>query len=62
LASKKPFLSFVIEEDFLKEIDDYRFNNRFPSRAEAIKYLIRLGLNHHKVENKKHDAAQHGEE
>ena len=28
----------------VQAIDDYRFSNRFPSRAEAIRELIRRGL------------------
>jgi metal-responsive CopG/Arc/MetJ family transcriptional regulator len=44
MPSKKPFLSFVIEEDLLKNIDDYRFKNHFESRASAIKYLIEYAL------------------
>ncbi len=44
MTSKKPFLSFVIEEDLLERIDDYRFENRFESRAAAIKSLITIAL------------------
>ena len=28
----------------IKEIDDYRWTNRIPSRAAAIRQLIRAGL------------------
>ena len=44
MASKKPFLSFVIEEELLKRIDDYRFKNRFESRAAAVKHLLEVAL------------------
>jgi metal-responsive CopG/Arc/MetJ family transcriptional regulator len=44
MPSKKPFLSFVIDEELLKKIDDFKFANRFESRAEAIRYLIEKGL------------------
>jgi metal-responsive CopG/Arc/MetJ family transcriptional regulator len=44
MASEKPFLSFVIDDDLLKKIDDYRYEKRFPSRAAAIKNLIEIGL------------------
>jgi len=27
-------------------VDDYRFSNRLPSRAEAIRRLIEIGLDH----------------
>ncbi len=38
------FLSFVIGKDLLKRVDDFRFNNRFPSRAGAIKWLLDWAL------------------
>jgi metal-responsive CopG/Arc/MetJ family transcriptional regulator len=44
MTTTKPFLSFVIEEELLKKIDNYRFSKRFPSRAAAIKNLIEIGL------------------
>lgn len=44
VPSKKPFLSFVIDEELLKAIDDFRFENRYPSRAAAIMALLRRGL------------------
>lgn len=50
MPSKKPFLSFVVEEELLEQIDNYRFLNHFESRAAAIKYLITVAL---KIENKK---------
>ena len=40
VASKKPMLTFVIDPDLLKLIDDYRFKYRFASRAQAIKSLL----------------------
>lgn len=42
--SKKPFLSFVVNRELLKRLDDYRFANRFASRAEAIKWLLEWAL------------------
>lgn len=44
MPSKKPLLSFVIDEDLLKAIDDYRFKHRFESRAAAIKWLLSWAL------------------
>lgn len=44
MSTEKPFLNFSIDEDLLKKIDDYRFKNRFPSRAATVKHLIELGL------------------
>lgn len=44
MPSDKPFLSFVVEPDLLKRLDDFRFANRFESRAQAIKWLLDAGL------------------
>ena len=45
MGSEKPFLSFVIEPDLLKRIDDFRYKQRFPTRAAAIKWLLDFALN-----------------
>lgn len=37
-------LQIMIDEDELQAIDDWRFANRLPSRAAAIRELIRRGL------------------
>ena len=44
MATDKPLINFVLEPELLKQIDDFRFKNRFATRAEAIRELIRLGL------------------
>ena len=44
MPSEKPFLSFIISEELLEKIDDFRFEHRFESRAEAIRELIRWAL------------------
>jgi hypothetical protein len=45
MASEKPLLNFVIEPDLLKKIDDFRYKQRFPTRAAAIKWLLEYALN-----------------
>jgi len=37
-------LHIKITADELKAIDDWRFENRMPSRSEAVRRLIQLGL------------------
>jgi len=44
MPSEKPFLSFVVSEELLREIDNFRFSNHFPSRAAAVKWLIEWSL------------------
>jgi len=40
----KTAIHMLYENDLLEQIEDYRFKNRFPTRAEAVKALIKLGL------------------
>lgn len=42
--SKSQLINFVIDQDLLKQIDDFRYDHRIPTRAAAIKELIRRGL------------------
>ena len=39
-----PRIIIPIPKTLLKQIDDYRWANRIPSRAEAIRQLVRKGL------------------
>lgn len=44
MPSTKPFLSFVIDPELLKRIDEFRFKNQFESRAAAILFLVEYAL------------------
>ncbi|MDA3896773.1 MAG: ribbon-helix-helix domain-containing protein [Desulfobacteraceae bacterium] len=44
MPSKKPKLLLVIDEELLQKVDDYRFENRISSRAEAVRQLMKRGL------------------
>ena len=37
-------LQLMLEADELKALDDFRYKNRMPSRAAAIRELLRRGL------------------
>jgi metal-responsive CopG/Arc/MetJ family transcriptional regulator len=37
-------LQIMLDEDELRALDDFRFQNRMPSRAAAIRELLRRGL------------------
>ena len=41
----KQMLTFVVDLDLLNEIDDYRYDNRFPTRAGAIRWLLQWAVN-----------------
>jgi len=44
MPTEKPKIIFVIKEDLLKRIDDFRFEDRINSRSDAIRRLIEKGL------------------
>lgn len=52
---KNPILNFVIEPELLKRIDDFRFKQRFESRAGAIKWLLEWALKQKPVPAKKEE-------
>ncbi len=51
MPTTKPKLLFVIEQELIDRIDNYRFENRINSRAAAIRRLIEESLQ--KYESKK---------
>lgn len=44
MPTEKPRFTVIVDEELLKRIDDFRFENRYPSRSAATLELIRLGL------------------
>ena len=44
MPTDKPRYTVIVDEEMLKRIDDFRFENRYPSRSAATIELIRLGL------------------
>lgn len=44
MPTEKPRFTVIVDEDLLKKIDDFRFENRYPSRSAATSELIRLGM------------------
>ena len=40
MPTEKPKAIFVLNEDLLKRLDDFRFNNRINSKSEAIRLLL----------------------
>ena len=51
MPTEKPIITLAVEKEFLERIDDYRFENRIPTRSEAIRRLIDQALK--KYEKKK---------
>ena len=44
MSISKNLLNFIVDDSLLKRIDDFRFKNRFPTRAGAIKWLLDWAL------------------
>lgn len=44
MPTEKPRFTVIVDEELLKEIDDFHFENRYPSRSAATIDLIRRGI------------------
>ena len=44
MTNDKPLIHVVMDPALIDRIDDYRFANRFPSRSDAIRWLIEWAL------------------
>ncbi len=52
MPSTKPKILLTLEEDLFERIEDFRFENRFQSRAEAVRALILDGFRLRAMEKK----------
>lgn len=44
MPTEKPKVLITLDDDLLERIEDFRYGNRIPSRAEAVRKLIEEGL------------------
>jgi len=44
MATEKPRFTVSVNEEMLERIDDFRFEKRFPSRADAVSELLDRAL------------------
>lgn len=44
MPTAKPRFSITVDNELLKRVEDYRFENRCPNRTQAVLELIRAGL------------------
>lgn len=56
MPTEKPRYTVIVDEELLKQIDDFRFEHRYPSRSAATLELIRLGIG--VLKKQKYDKAQ----
>ena len=50
MPTEKPRFTVIVDDDMFQAIEDFRFENRFPSRSAAALELIRLGIEQIKKE------------
>ena len=57
MPTKKPIISIVLDEETLKKVEDFQFENRIPSRSKALNEIIKLGMGqlNHDLDKKKED-------
>jgi metal-responsive CopG/Arc/MetJ family transcriptional regulator len=53
MPTESPKIIFVANEDLIKRLDDYRFENRVNSRSEAIRLLLEEALKKYEKKPKK---------
>ena len=53
MPTNKSKILLILDEDLLNRIEDYRYENRIPSRTEAIRQLLEMGLRKYEKEKSK---------
>jgi len=56
MPAEEPLCTVIVDQELLERIDDFRFENRFPSRSAAPLELIRLGMAALEEQQKKRSA------
>lgn len=46
MSRKEEHIHILAENELVERIDDFMFSNRIRGRAEAIRRLVRVGLEH----------------
>ena len=44
MPTNKPIVSILLDEETLKKIEDFQFNNRFRNRSAAIVFVLHEGM------------------
>lgn len=44
MPTEKPRVIITLSDDLFKRIEDFRYDNRYPNRSEAVLALIEEGL------------------
>jgi metal-responsive CopG/Arc/MetJ family transcriptional regulator len=51
LPNAKPTITLTIDEELLKDLEDFQFDNRIKNRSQAIDTLLRKALKLDEIEN-----------
>ena len=60
MPTEKPRFTVIVDDDMFQAIEDFRFENRYPSRSAAALELIRLGIEQIKKEQAEKQTATQG--
>ena len=52
MAQTPPKILITLSEEIIESVDDYRYNNRIPSRSEAIRKLLKEALKKYEKKSK----------
>jgi len=44
MPTNKPVVAIILDEETIKRIEDFQFNNRFRNRSSAVVYILRAGM------------------
>lgn len=44
MPTKRPVTTIVFDDDIFDRIEDFRFNNRFPNRSQAVLFLVKARM------------------
>jgi metal-responsive CopG/Arc/MetJ family transcriptional regulator len=44
MPTKQPVVTMIFPKELLERVEDYRYENRIPSRTEALRQLLEKGL------------------
>jgi len=60
MPTEKPRFTITVTNEMLREIDDFRYANRYPTRTQAVNELFRIGIETLKKQENE-EAAKNGD-
>jgi metal-responsive CopG/Arc/MetJ family transcriptional regulator len=53
MPTKQPVVTMIFPKELLERVEDYRYENRIPTRTEALRQLLEKGLKQYEKKTKK---------